>query len=526
MATARSLPIGGRQVPLVLPSLRDPRLHVAAVIISIHILGQVGLGFHVTVPQILAAILTCAVIEVLLTYRHSGALVWPASAMLTGSGVALILRSTSTPAGDPWGFEDWYLFAAIAGLALATKYVIRYRGSHVFNPSNIGLVAAFIVLGAQRIQPLDFWWGPLDAWLVLAYAIILVGGALITRRLHLLAMALTYWLTLIMGIGILAASGHCMIADWAFRPVCGQAFWWTIATSPEVMIFLLFMLTDPKTIPAGRMARIAFAVSVGVLSTMLIAPQTTEFGAKVALLASLVVVCAARPLFERFLPRPGSEADQPRRAVAWLSSGPARADLLRTGLRIGLAFVLVGVIGTGIVIAGNPARPAVAQQTGNIYLDQAAIDPASLPAVAIDANVTEWNIDRVREDAPGLALTLARSLEAENQAMLSGDVSLLQTVDHGDRLDEMTARMDEARSAGETTVRHYDFESLLLTVKLLARQSGLGMAFESTGKVTEQTFAGDGRLLDSRTSPFAETFVIRQVFDDDRWFVVGALPPD
>ena len=57
--TARTLTIRGESYPLVLPSIRDPRLHVAAVIITIHVLGQIGLGFRVSVPQILAAILTC-----------------------------------------------------------------------------------------------------------------------------------------------------------------------------------------------------------------------------------------------------------------------------------------------------------------------------------------------------------------------------------------------------------------------------------------------------------------------------------
>ncbi len=33
--------------------------------------------------------------------------VWPASAMLTGSGVALILRVVGTPADEPWYTGDW-----------------------------------------------------------------------------------------------------------------------------------------------------------------------------------------------------------------------------------------------------------------------------------------------------------------------------------------------------------------------------------------------------------------------------------
>ena len=69
--TARAVTFGGTSYPLILPNIRDPRLHVAAVIITIHVLGQVGLHFHVSVPQILAAILTCAVIEVALTFRQT-----------------------------------------------------------------------------------------------------------------------------------------------------------------------------------------------------------------------------------------------------------------------------------------------------------------------------------------------------------------------------------------------------------------------------------------------------------------------
>ena len=113
------------------------------------------------------------------------------------------------------------MFAGVAAFSLLTKYVIKYRGSHVFNPSNIGLVVAFIVLGSTRVEPLDFWWAPLNVWMIPAYAVIIGGGLLITRRLHLLALAATFWVTLAVGVGLLAASGHCMIANWSFAPVCG-----------------------------------------------------------------------------------------------------------------------------------------------------------------------------------------------------------------------------------------------------------------------------------------------------------------
>src|SRR4029079_6973790 len=200
-----------------------------------HVLGQVGLHFRVSVPEILAAILACFVIEVALTFRQTRSFVWPASAMLTGSGVALILRVVGTPPDDPWNPGSWYVFAGVAAFSILTKYLIRYRVSPGFNPSNIGVVVAFVVLGSTRVEPLDFWWAPLNTWMILAYAVILVGGLLITRRLHLLATAVTFWLALAAGIGIIAASGHCMTARWAFSPVCGFDFWRVIMFSPELL---------------------------------------------------------------------------------------------------------------------------------------------------------------------------------------------------------------------------------------------------------------------------------------------------
>ncbi len=383
--SSRTVTFGGATYPLILPNIRDPRLHVAAVIITVHVLGQVGLGFRVSIPQILAAILTCWIIEVVLTFRQSKAFVWPASAMLTGSGVALIFRVIGTPPDDPWSTHAVGLFAVVAGLSLLTKYVIRYRGSHVFNPSNIGLVVAFIVLGSTRVEPLDFWWAPLNVWMIAAYAVIIVGGLLITRRLHLLALAATYWITLTVGVGILAGSGHCMTARWAFAPVCGFDFWRVIVTSPEVLIFLFFMITDPKTVPAGRVGRVVFALLVGVASTLLLAPQTTEFAAKVGLISGLVVVSAVRPILERYLPEPKSAADDLRAFASRLATrGAAGTAAAPSVVRIGIIALGVLATGVGIVAAGTPARGLVIAESSDI-LDRVPheVDASTFPAITV-----------------------------------------------------------------------------------------------------------------------------------------------
>ncbi len=522
--TARTLTLGGTPYPLVLPSIRDPRLHVAAVIITIHVLGQVGLHFRVSVPQILAAILTTAIIEVVLTFRQSRAIVWPASAMLTGSGVALILRVVGTPPDQPWNTDGWYVFAGVAAFSLLTKYVIRYRGSHVFNPSNIGLVVAFLVLGSTRVEPLDFWWAPLNGWMLLAYAVIIGGGLLITRRLRLLALAATFWLALTAGVGLLAASGHCMTANWAFAPVCGVDFWRVIVFSPEIMIFLFFMITDPKTVPAGQVGRVVFGLLVAVASTLLLAPQTNEWWTKVALLSGLVVICAIRPVLDRLLPEPRSTADDLRRFVSGIGGGGTRAGVARGAGRVALALAAVLVLGVGIVVAGAPARGFVPDTSEVLDRVPHEVDPATFPAISVEQDVADWDHEIVGSGARDIVQTLGENLELENQALLRRDGGILAAVDHGDRLTEMQARLADATATGRTVVDHYRFDDL--TMKLIVPfgvQTGLSLGLESRGTVTEETYDASGSLVDRREMPFAKTFVMRRA-TGNRWLNVGVLP--
>ena len=524
----RMLTLGKRTYPVILPRIRDPRLHVAAVIITIHVLGQVGLRFQVSVPQILAAILTTAILGVALAFRTSRSFVWPASAMLTGSGVALILRVPGTPPNDHWSTHAWYVFAGVAAFSLLTKHVIQYRGSHLFNPSNVGLVVAFIVLGSTRVEPLDFWWAPLNPWMITAYAVILVGGLLITRRLRLLAVGATFWIALAVGVGLLAASGHCITARWAFTPVCGFDFWRVIVTSPEVLIFLFFMITDPKTVPAGRVGRVVFGLLVAVVSVLLMAPQTTEFGTKIALLGGLVLVCATRPILDRYLPEPGSADDRLGRFLARLATGgEAGAGILGRVARVGLICTAVTVVGVGVVAAGTSARGVLTPEAdavlGRVPHD---VNPATFPKISVEQGVLDWNHEISGAGAQEIVLTLAENLELENQALLRGDAAILDAVDHGDRLGEMQGRLRDAAATGTTVIERYQIDDVNVTLLVpFGRQDGLSLGLESRGTAITETYDAGGRLQSRTSSPFATTFVLRRA-TGGRWLNVAQLPPD
>ena len=453
-------------------------------------------------------------IEVVVTFRRSGTVVWPAGAMLTGSGVALILRVVGTEPGDHWTWFGWHIFALVAGLSLATKYWIRYRDGHVFNPSNIGLVAAFLILGSGRVEPLDFWWAPFQGWMVVAYLIILVGGILITRPLRLLAMGAAFWLTLVAGLGLLAANGHCMTATWSLAPVCGGDFWRVVVTSPEVLIFLFFMITDPKTIPRGPAARVAFGVAIGLVSTLLMAPQTTEFGAKVGLLAGLVVLSPARPLFERLVSG----------APVWtrLTAAPTPAPrVFAQGTALGAATV---VLATAILFAGGPARET-AQAAVDIPVSavDVQIDADSIPPVVVDESVATLNSDVAADGGRAVAVALAENLAVEGEAHLRSDPSLLRAVNHGARLLAMERSIEEDAVAKRRLVDGYSFDSLRLRA-IFGEETQLGpsLGVDATGHIDRIVYDEDLIEASRQTIPFTATFVLNRA-TGDRWMTVDEM---
>jgi hypothetical protein len=385
---APGLAIRGVRYPVVLPSIRDPRLHLAAVIVSLQVLGQVAFDFRLSIAQILISVGTSAVLEVAIVLRRQRMLVWPASALITGNGVAFILRVPGTEHGDWWSLHGWWIFAGTAAVSLLSKYLIRFRGGHVFNPSNFGLVLCFLLLGPAHADPLDFWWGPMSPALVLALAIIVVGGVVILSRLDLLLMAVSFWLVFAAALAAVAAAGHAMSARWHLGPVDGLDFWKILVTSPEILVFLFFMLTDPKTVPAGRRGRIAFAVAVALLAALLIAPARTEFWAKVAVLGALAAACAARPLLA-VLP----------------SIRPTRARVAA------LAAVALAFYGGALAAAGLPARPGptVAEPVAPaVRLPQIVIRPSRGVDSDLDRRTARQIAADVVADLPKRGLSITR----------------------------------------------------------------------------------------------------------------------
>ena len=291
--------VSTRWVRVVWPTRSDPSLKLSVVITTLQVLGQVALDFKLSIAQILVSIGVCALIELAIIFRRDGVIAWPASGILTGNSVAFILRASGTRHGDWWSMHGIEYFVLAAVLSMAVKVLLRPGGRHLFNPSNVGIVWALVLLGHTRVFAQPLWWGPFRLDVITAYAVIVLGGFWILRATRMMGMALSFLLPFWTLVAVWAAGGRHFYAVWHTGAVSGASYWVDIALSPEVLVFVFFMMSDPQTAPTAQAGRVFYGALTGVVAAVLLQFQSTEFGIKLAILASLTVSCALVPVIDR-----------------------------------------------------------------------------------------------------------------------------------------------------------------------------------------------------------------------------------
>ena len=318
----RTVTIRGEQIPVIFPKWGDPRLKLTATIWTITFLGLTVLSFQVSIPQISVTVLLCGAIEIGYLYRKERVLAWPASALQTGISCAFIFRVAGTEHAEWWSIEGLQYFMFLAVISLVPKYVLRHNGRHIFNPSNVGLAWALLLIGPHHVFSEHLWWAPLGTPILVAFAVIFGGAYWLLRQVKLIKMACTFLVTVFSLIALFALLGRTYWAAWHEGLVGGSFYWLTIALSPEMLIFAFFMITDPQTAPKSKLGRQIYAVLTGVVCAGLILPQTTEFGIKVAILSSLVLTCAMVPTIDRFARRVEAERSGDPDAIAATARSP------------------------------------------------------------------------------------------------------------------------------------------------------------------------------------------------------------
>jgi hypothetical protein len=350
----------GKHIPVILPKWSDPRLKLSATIWTITILGLTVLSFQVSIPQIAVTVLLCAFLEVGVTYRREHVLVWPASALQTGISVAFIFRVAGTEHGDYWSFRGVGIFALVALMSMLPKYILRYNNRHIFNPSNIGLAWALLLIGPSHVFSEHLWWAPLGAPVLVAMAVIFGGAYWVLRQVKMIALATTFLATFFTLIGLFAVFGRSYVASWHHGPVGGSFYWLTIALSPEVLIFTFFMITDPQTAPKSKMGRNIYAMATAAVAAGLIGIQSTEFGIKVAILSSLLLTCALSPAMDRW-----GRRIEARRAGTPLPEQPAPAPLMQ---RLSIAARKPVLVAIAIIAIAGPVNTILLARDGKVAL--------------------------------------------------------------------------------------------------------------------------------------------------------------
>ncbi len=201
------------------------------------LVSQLSFGLLESLSRTLLAIavsMACEIALAGLVYRKFPHL---ASAYITGISVGILLRS---PAFWP--------YALCSVLAIMSKYVIRWRGKHLFNPSNFA-ISAMLFLVPEYVATLSIQWGN-TIWPMLIVWILGVLIVLRVKRFHITAtyvvsfVALSYLRTFF--------TGHPFLAEVA--PITG----------PMYQLFIFFMITDPRTTvkPVWAQCLVAFLVAV------------------------------------------------------------------------------------------------------------------------------------------------------------------------------------------------------------------------------------------------------------------------
>jgi Na+-translocating ferredoxin:NAD+ oxidoreductase RnfD subunit len=220
------------------------------------LVGNLSYGILESYSKTLLAIVTSIIAEMILGRIFLRKWPHPASAYITGISVGILLRS---PAFWP--------FVLCSLLSITSKYALRFRGRHIWNPSNFG-ICAMLFLASESVASLSIQWGNNFGSL----AVIWVLGSVILWRARRFHISLTYV------ISFIALS---FLRSW----ITGDPWQSEIApiTGPMYQLFIFFMITDPKTTVRSRMGQcvvaffIAFAEMILRLNSCVFAPLYALF---------------------------------------------------------------------------------------------------------------------------------------------------------------------------------------------------------------------------------------------------------
>ena len=215
-----------------------PPLLITGILIGAHLSFGVLESYEKTALAIAAAIAA----EMLMGRTTYRAWPHPASAYITGISVGILVRSP---------FLWPYALASL--ISIASKYVLRIGGRHLWNPSNFG-VSAVLFLAPATVSLLSIQWGN-NVW---PMVVIWILGTIIVWRVGRIHISATY-------------VASFLVLSFARSAVTGTPWLATVApiTGPMYQLFVFFMITDPKTTVRAKWAQSLVVLMIALVEAAL-----------------------------------------------------------------------------------------------------------------------------------------------------------------------------------------------------------------------------------------------------------------
>jgi enediyne biosynthesis protein E5 len=166
------------------------------------------------------------------------------SVLISSFGLSLLLKT-----------NDIEIAVLAAFISIASKFIIRVRGKHIFNPSALGIVAAIFLTDGAWFSP-----GQWGSSTVLLFGICCLGF-IVTTRVQKLDTSLVF-------LGTFA--GLLFLRQIIYLGWPMDFFVQSVSTG-SLLLFSFFMITDPKTIPNHTIARIIWCMAIAVVAFYLTA---------------------------------------------------------------------------------------------------------------------------------------------------------------------------------------------------------------------------------------------------------------
>lgn len=248
----------------------DPRHYQIAVLSVLLAYGIARLDFDVGWFHFLTILTTALLTQYACCRIFKLSSFDPRSPLISGLSLCLLLR-----ANDPW------LMVLTPALTIFSKFILRWKNKHIFNPTNFGLVVIMLLTDQAWVSP-----GQWGSQAFFGFLLVCLGGLVIHRATR---SDVTYAF-LLFYTAILFSR-----ALWLGDPL---SIPWHQLQNGAFLIFAFYMISDPRTTPNSRVGRILFALLVAAGAGYVHFALFRTNG----LLWSLAFFSSLVPIIDRLLP--------------------------------------------------------------------------------------------------------------------------------------------------------------------------------------------------------------------------------